>query len=311
MMGRVWSQAVVLKAALAVCSLGLLAGCASLHSFPNNPEASSTLTKRVDVYFGANAEVEYQKAAGADRTSIRNDIVNNRIRIIGDELTEYQGELRAARVDFGFGTDLLALTLNGLGATTGGAATKAALSAAAGGFTSANGALAKDVFESQTIDAITAQMTADFDKGRAAIYVKLQQQPDSVYPLSVASTDVSDLFRSIGIANALNEISQQAKTQQSNAKAHVDDVESGAYATTDSSSKIKAWLHPGGTLDKQRAAALQAWIDEQPEVKASPMGLPFAFLARSDSKDSNFDLEELRQRAFSDPALIKLNIGAL
>jgi hypothetical protein len=89
--------------------------------------------------------------------------------------TEYEGDLRDAELDVSVSSDLLSLTLNGLGATVGGAATKAALSAAAGGVTSAGTAFGKDINESQTIDAITAQMNADFDNGRAAIYLKLQK----------------------------------------------------------------------------------------------------------------------------------------
>lgn len=285
--------------AAAALGMALLSGCASLQTFPTNPDQPAAVDIRVRQYFGAGSEAAYNAATTtAQRTAIRNDIIDNRILIISQYLTLYEGDLRDARTGVGLSTDLMSLVLNGLGATTGSAAVKAALAAAAGGVTSANASLNKEVFETQTIDAINAQLNADFDKGRAAIYLKLKQQDDAAYPLSMAATDVTTLLRAVAVSNALNEISTQAKANQASAADAVSNVISGTFSSSSSSVKLDAWLRPGGKIDAGKVAALQAWMDAQPEIKALPQGLPVEAFVR-DNNVPGVDLESLRQKALT------------
>jgi hypothetical protein len=295
---REFRRSLIARTASLIVALTGLTGCASLQTFPTNPDQPPAVDIRVKQYFGAGSEAGYYKPENAPlRAAIRNEIINNRILIISQYLTLYEGDLRDARTGVGLTSDLLSLVMNGLGATTGSAEVKAALAAAAGGFTSANASLNKEVFETQTIDAINAQLNADFDKGRAGIYLKLKQD-DASYPLSVASTDVTTLLRSVAVSNALNEISTQAKANQVSAADAVSNVISGTFSSSSSSVKLDAWLRPGGKIDGGKVAALQAWMDAQPEIKALPQGLPVEAFVR-DNNVTGVDLESLRQKALT------------
>ena len=75
----------------------------------------------------------------------------------------------------------MALVLSGLGATTGGAATKAALAAASAGVIGAQGVISKDLYYQRTVPALLAQMEAN--RARATLVI-LQgiQKSESDYP---------------------------------------------------------------------------------------------------------------------------------
>jgi hypothetical protein len=291
----------LVRALVAFASAASLGACAT--AYPENPEPKAVLAQRAETYFGADSEKAYMAldpsnpAYAAARTSMRDDIVNNRIQVYGKELTAYEVALKDSATGVDLGTSLLSLILNGVGATTGSAATKSAVSAAAGGFTAANGVINKEVFKDKTVDAIISQMNADFDRARADIYLNLHQ-PDAQYPLARAQTDLTSRIRTIGVSSALTEIAQQASQQQQTAQALVQAIR---WTSTPQTVRLNNWLKSGEGLDPGHVKALRDWLNAQPEPLLNKSDYPLARFATGD--DARLDLEAIRQRALDDPQL--------
>ena len=292
--GLVRSLAVI-AAAASLCA------CATDGAFPANPEPKGVLDARVAQYFGPRSDDDYycpsptRPAPCRDPKAVRDNIIENRIGIYGEELAAFQVTLKNSATGIDLGTKLMSLILNGFAATTGTSETKAALSAAAGGFTAANGVINTAVFRDQTVDAIIAQMNADFDKARLDIYHNLQQ-PVADYPLARAETDLTSRIRTIGVSAALTEISEKASAEQKAAQAAVQNVQ---WAKSANGDRLYAWLFPGGKLNAARAKGLQAWLDARPETQLH--GVPLEVFAHDEVP--GIDAEAVRGQALDDPML--------
>ena len=115
---------------------------------------------------------------GPECTQKRDEIVLARLRGYDIELSDFERGLFCQGNPISLGGDLLALTLGGLTATTGSAATKAALGAATTGVIGAQAAMNKDLYYQRTIPALIAQMEANRAKAKLTIIQGLGQ-PDS------------------------------------------------------------------------------------------------------------------------------------
>ncbi len=287
---------------MALAAAGSLSACATDGTFPANPEPKGVLDTRAATYFGPKSEDDYYCVATPpanpcpDRKAARDDLILNRIRIYGDELAAFQVALKNSATGIGLGTNLMALILNGFGATTGTAETKAALSAAAGGFTAANGVISTQVFQDKTVDAIIAQMNADFDRARLDLYTNLRQS-DAEYPLARAETDLTSRIRTIGVSSALTEIAQKASAEQKTAQANVLNLQWTRSPDTD---RLDAWLFAGPDkgLDLVHAKALQDWLNAQPEPKLK--GQNYALERFVHDPDPDINLAPIRSRALTE-----------
>ena len=114
----------------------------------------------------------------------------------------------------------MVLTLAGLGATTGDAATKAALAAASAGVVGAQGAISKDLYYQRTLTALLAQMEANRDKVKLNILNGLSQT-DAQYSLYHADLDLDALQRASGLPDAIGGITEQAAAQKATAQANL------------------------------------------------------------------------------------------
>lgn len=226
------------------------------------------------------------------RQAIRDDIVLGRMHVYDMEFSLFVRELSGGNNTIALGSDLTALALNGFGATTGDASTKAALAAASGGVIAANGAVNKDLFYQKTVPAIVAQMSADRQRAEISIYAGLRQT-DASYPLQRAILDLDALNDAASINGAVGNITRQAAAEKAASDASIDAYRSLAMSTSDSSKRIQAWIR----ADPKNIARLQAWFKLHAEKLAGE--IPFEALVDG-TKD---DLEALRKQAIADPNL--------
>jgi hypothetical protein len=277
-----------------------LTACASLSGYPEDPDNKATLDSLQAKYFGlCSEEAEYNKLDPADprRRAMRDEIVLSRMRAYDIEFSRFQRLLYGAGASVALGSDLAIGVLGGLGAVTGGAATKSALSAASGGIVGAQGNVNKDLYYQKTLPALIAQMEANRVKVKQAIFEGLKL-PDAQYPLQRAESDLADLNDAGSIPNAISNITQSA----TEAKNKTHDAIKATYATSASAQRIRAWLYSGGKVDKSHIEALKTWLDKYyPQLHLSP-----AELAIEDQP--GVTLEPTRQHAVADQTLNIPNI---
>ena len=169
--------------------------------YPDNPDDNQTTITVLTSRINAN-EVAYYQADGPlvisqDKTWIANTLYNPDARrqlrdaIVYDKMhlseivfNRFQEHLWGDNNLVSGGGDLLALTLNGLGATTGTAATKAALAAASAGVVGAQAAISRDLYYQRTLPALLAQISANRDNEKGAIISLLKSKTDADYPLA-------------------------------------------------------------------------------------------------------------------------------
>ena len=164
--------------------------CASIRSFPNDPAKWPDLAQ----YFGPGSEAAYNRAATDDlRRAARNRIVRLRLEAYDQTYSEFIRRLESEDNTVSAGGSLAVLTLGGLAATSGNAATAAALAAAGAGIVGAQGVISKDLYFQRTLPALLAEMDASRARIIYAILTGLGE-PVTTYPLAKADVDL-DLLR--------------------------------------------------------------------------------------------------------------------
>jgi hypothetical protein len=108
-------------------------GCSSIDGYPVDPENTSATLTKLGPYFDGTEEKLYIVATSPARQQKRDEIVLARLRAYDIEFSNFERGLFGQGNSITAGGDLIALILAGLTATTGNAATKAALGAASGG----------------------------------------------------------------------------------------------------------------------------------------------------------------------------------
>jgi len=293
--GRVLSAVVSLL-------LSALAGCAAVEGYQSNPETSAAINARRDKYYGPYADDPYYGAALADRRRIRNELVYGKMQVLEDDFLDFERSLNSAGNYVSVGSDLTVLVLSGLAATTGGAATKSALAAASAGIVGAQGVVNKDLYYQKTLPALISQMQANRERVRLRIIQNLIQQPDGAYPLNSAEIDLKRLEEAGSLVNAMNDISQQATTQKKGTEQQIQQqLRSLTFSSSDTATKLQAWLYSKGNVDQGRYDALQAWLNRQPESFLKNQDYPPAAFVSGDTDAAN--LEPIRERALNDPTL--------
>jgi hypothetical protein len=209
----------LMSAALLACiCLPSLFACAPIQGYPLDPEDTDATLKNLAPYFNGTIEAQYVAAIGdAAKTPLRDAIVYARMRGYDIEFSDFEKALYSESNGVAVGSDLIGLILGGLTATTGNAATKAALGAASVGVLGANTAINKDLYYQKTIVALLAQMEANRAKAKLSIALGLGL-PDTKYNLFQAYSDL-DAYKNAGsIPGAISVITQSAETQKQNAQ---------------------------------------------------------------------------------------------
>lgn len=276
------------------------AGCTSLDGYPNDPQQDGSLNDLRDKYFSSSVDDCYKASGGGGaclgvtgKQAIRDDVVLNRMHVYDMEFSQFVRALSAGNNSVSLGSDLTAFTLNGLAATTGNAATKAALAAASTGILAANGAVDKDLFYQKTIPALVAQMSADRAKAAATLIAGLQL-PDDQYPLPRAVLDLDALNRAGGINGAVANITNQATDQKKIAEDLVAPYRSLAFSDDSNGQTIRTWL----AADRDaHTAKLNAWLKANAPDNMKDVAL---FVLVSGTGD---DLNALRKKIVADPSL--------
>ncbi len=286
---------------LAALTLWAATGCAPVRGYPDDPEDTSAAAAALQPWFSPDRDREYLSLPRAERAATRDVIVMSRMRALDLAFGSFERRLTGDGNVVAIGGDLIELVLAGFGATTGSAATKAALAAASGGILGAQGAISKDLYYQRTVPALLAEMQANRAKAKLAIFEGLQRS-DADYPLIRAEMDLDTLKTAGSVSVAIAGITVQAQITRGIAQDQLDRFRTGRFAETPTAQRIQAWLFPsrdaGGHLvmDRDRWSRLQAWLAAQPGIAAdvTPISLVHAEAQ---------DLEALRLKAIADPQL--------
>lgn len=265
---RNWFEAQAVRLAALLIVLVFAASCSPIRGYPNNFQDND---ETIDRLRSSTEITRSQYNSTTDPTSLkdlRNKVIFNEMQISEIYFTDFQARLWADNNLFSTGADLIVLILTGLGATTGDATTKAALSAAAAGIVGAKGAISKDIYYQRTLPAILAQMSANRDKVKASIIDNLTKKDNSQYPLSLAEMDLQVLQRASGIVDAVQSITNSATIDKDAAAAQVEAARQGTFSQSITSQRIRAWLGFGtdptkpSTLNAANFNALQKWVNQ-------------------------------------------------
>jgi hypothetical protein len=215
------------------CLVAVLAltSCAAIRQFPDDPASNSDATAGYQQYFDAEWITKYETTSGPQRLSVRDTIVINRMLAYDATYDAFKKQILTEGNSINTVGDLIVLALSGLGATTGAAATKAALAAASAGIIGAKTAISSDLFYQRTLPAIIAQMDANRATAKAAILNGLSK-PDSDYPLVRAFVDLQQLSDAGSMIGAVGSITQDAAAKKSAAEASLTFARTADYKAT-------------------------------------------------------------------------------
>ena len=218
-LGRPWPTRLLTMVILSLAGAAFLSACAPIRGFPQDPEnTSATLAALIPYFDGTEEKIYLSSGIGTEaRTQKRNEIVLARMRAYNIAFSEFQRRLYGDSNTVTLGSDLIALILAGLTATTGDAATKAALGAASAGVLGASAAINKDLYYQKTIPALLTQMEADRLRAQAVILQGLTL-PNSQYSLMQAYIDL-DAYQNAGsIPSAISSITRDAGNAKQDAQ---------------------------------------------------------------------------------------------
>jgi hypothetical protein len=194
---------------LLVCSLS--AGCQTLQGYPENPLDAKGDLNALKPYFNPQLLMQYLAETNpSTRLSMRNSIVYGRLAAYDLEFAIFEENISNDKNAIDASGALTVLTLTGLGATVGSAATKAALSAAANGVTGATAVMDKTFFYDKAVPALLTQMHANRATVRANIEAGLLTKSDSQYPLPAALTDLNTYREAGSLPGALEGVTSGA-----------------------------------------------------------------------------------------------------
>jgi hypothetical protein len=222
----------------------------------------------------------------------RDTVVYRRMEVIDIYYYDFESKLTGAYNGIDLGGDLIALILNGLGATTGNAATKAALAAASAGVIGAKGTVNTDLFYQKTLPALVAEMRAGRQTVLATIKAGLLM-PVSKYSIDEALDDINSYYIAGTLPSAVAQVTAQAGDAQAKANDALAAIRTTKYvAPTTTAKRIIAWLFPSGDQTKAPISAsltkLQQWMSSD-AVDPVLNGMPYILLLNSDYPQAEAD----------------------
>jgi hypothetical protein len=188
-----------------------VAGCAATGGYPDNPVDVATDLAPLKGYFDANLIAAYQTMTPGDpgRLALRNEIIYGRVAAYDIQFTQFQQRLNRERLIPDATGDIAIAVMGGVGSAVASAATKTALLAATTATTGAKGAIDKDIFYSQTMSVLFAEMAAN----RATVLMNIDAnttRSDAAYPLTRGLIDTTAYRDAGSIPGALAGISHDA-----------------------------------------------------------------------------------------------------
>lgn len=241
--------------------LGALASaCAPLRGFPSDPTAAMAAADQTLI------TRYYTTSSGDVRRQLRNQIVSGRVAMYDSAYSDFKRRLSLDSNAVNLGSDLAALVLAGVAATSGNLGTSTALAAAATGVIGARGAFNSDLYFQRTLPALLAQMDANRAQAKLPV-VRGITQPDDVYPLASALIDLDALRDAGGVPVAIGGLTQEAERQKTMAEAELRTVR--GVPNTASATFLRDFVRaPGLTASERRQRRAQV------EAIAERLGFP-------------------------------------
>jgi hypothetical protein len=285
----------------------VLSACAAVTGYPKQPKSLPTTISSLDesTLSGLIAEYNSTSTSADQKKVIRDRIIYSDISQIDQQFNKFKVNINSQENILSIGTDFISLALAGLGATLGGAATKAALAAASAGVIGAKAGIDKDVLYQKTITALTTEMEAQ----RSLVFARIITNTHSdvvKYPLEAASKDLQDYYQAGTLVNALEGVNQSAGEKAQAADAEVAAaLRSLPMSNSPSTQRIRNWLYSGpkdaqgkSTLDNTKFDSVQNWMKNDTTDANLQSIPPEQFI------DGTYPgLEADRQRMLADPTL--------
>jgi hypothetical protein len=275
--------------------LVMATGCAGLKQFPEATiDFNEILYKKDPGYAVAISKIS---KPNSDKVTIRNRMIDERLRVIDIYFGEFQKALSRENVTANFGVAVAQVLVGGVGSLTTETISQI-LSATSGGLVGAQQAYSKSALFEQTMPALLAQMIA----ARKSILAEIMEgRKKSIvkYPLSAAARDIEAYYFAGSVPGAILATSADAKVKNDMAESRLESLRSNVFDDSESKELIQAFIYPpdgdsSKSPDSDNLKAVKNWIKESP-VK----GLPIAnFL-------TNKELEPLRENMIQDLSIQK------
>ena len=229
----------------------LIAGCSAFSGYPKNYQNTSEVISADAPYLAADVRTKASTGSDADRGGLspqryRDAVIYARLEVIDIYYYDFESHLVGSYDGLTLGSDLTTLILNGLGATTGSAATKAALAAASAGVIGANAAVNTDVFYRKTLPALVAQMRASRQTALIAIKSGLNKSVLQ-YSLDEGLTDINEYYVAGTLPSAVSQITSKAGAEKASADSQLAALRNVKYVLPETGStalRIQVWLYP-------------------------------------------------------------------
>src|SRR5262249_25685788 len=150
-----------------------------------------------------------------------------------------------------------------------------------------NAAINRDLYFQRTLPALLAQMEANRAKVKLKILAGIKQSDDQ-YSLPLADLDLADLKSAGSMPAAVSNITQQATNDTPTAENKSDALRTGTVSSTDTTSRLRAWVSPNGSVDPARMKALQDWMNAD-QTDAALHGIPPEVLIDLDNPQMEAD----------------------
>ncbi|MER9436054.1 hypothetical protein [Mesorhizobium sp. M0618] len=214
--GEVWSRVLadVARWLMALAVVAILSSCTSVAGYPRDYVSGQADAVAFAAYFRP-APVEKYLAATDEkiREKLRNRIVYGRLAYYDLKYSEFVRSINTESNSLNAGGSLAAITLTGIGAVTGTAATKSALSAASTAVLGGIGQVDKNLFYEKTMPALIAAMDATRAKTLLQISRGLQDSDDE-YPLAAAFIDLNRYRDAGSIPSAIGTVGAAAEVMK-------------------------------------------------------------------------------------------------
>jgi len=258
-----------------ISSILLLVGCA-FSGIPNPPRATSIAESDPAYLIEPSTLKKYQELTDSQtKKTFRNETIDERILELDYQFGLFEKDLWKQGIGLGTGTDWLMLAITGVTATTGGAAVKAALGAAASGITGAKASLDKNALMSESLPAVMASMVAARETIRANIESYKQLSADE-YTLFAALINLEQYKRAGSIPGALQTIAKDAGSKATKAEEKITEIRTIEISNDYNSKQLQVFLYPDGIDNKRNEISyglLKTWMEKH-KLRTEPGDVP-------------------------------------
>ena len=214
-----------------------------------------------------------------ERQSIRNDIIARRKYVIDANYSAYEAEFGWQNQGFGFAADTASLGLNTAGTLVPISSTTRLLGGIAGAVTGVKGNYQADLLAAKTGQIIQSQMRANRDIVAARI-LRNMGQSTAVYPLSLAYSDLEDLFRAGTLTSGLINAADVVGVNAQNAEALKPDtiILNTTFSADAATGALKKFLFPNGVpagINRANESRLNALLADSGRFQRAPDGKPW------------------------------------